>query len=103
MPESINAQLLPTEEEVALYRQHGYYISRPLFTDAELDLAIEASERYYSTLNQQEIALPNGRSYSLAWWQGTGADKLRKNDYSTLVVPELKALLRKPALGAIAA
>ena len=103
MPESINAQLLPTEAEVALYRQHGDYISRPLFTDAELDLAIEASERYYSTLNQQEIALPNGRSYSLAWWQGTGADKLRKNDYSTLVVPELKALLRKPALGAIGA
>jgi ectoine hydroxylase-related dioxygenase (phytanoyl-CoA dioxygenase family) len=47
--------------------------------------------------------MTNGRSYSLAWWRDTGADKLRKNDYSTLVVPELNALLRKPVLGAIAA
>ncbi len=100
---TIDRQLLPGRQDVEDFRQRGYYISGPLFTDEELDRAIEASERYYATLDQQVIDLPNGRTYSLAWWKGTGADKLRKNDYSSLVVPELDALLRKPALGAIAA
>jgi ectoine hydroxylase-related dioxygenase (phytanoyl-CoA dioxygenase family) len=103
MTTPIDAILLPTPEEIVRYRACGYYISKPLFTDAELDRAIEASERYYATLDQQQIALPNQKTYTLAWWKGTGADKLRKNDFSTLVVPELDALLRKPVLGAIGA
>lgn len=27
--------LLPTDEEVAIYREHGYYVSRNIFTRAE--------------------------------------------------------------------
>ena len=100
---AIAAHLLPTEEEVERYHQQGWYVSRPLFTDGELDAAIEGSERYYDTLEEQQIDLPNGGTYQLAWWKGTGSDKLRKNDYSTLLVPELDALLKKPILGAVAA
>jgi ectoine hydroxylase-related dioxygenase (phytanoyl-CoA dioxygenase family) len=99
----LDPQLLPTAEEVNAYRETGYYISRPLFTDAELEAAIAASERYYASLSQQRIDLPTGKHYDLAWWPEVGADKLRKNDYSTLVVPELAALRDKPILGAIAA
>ncbi len=99
----MNAELLPTLEEVEQYRRDGWYISRPLFDDDELGAAIDASERYYATLDKQQIDLPNGGSYQLAWWQGTGADQLRKNDYSTLLVPELDTLLKKPILGAIGA
>ena len=99
----IDPQLLPTPEEVEDYHRLGWYVSRPVFTDAELDAAIDASERYYATLDTQQIDLPNGGTYQLAWWQGTGQDKLRKNDYATLLVPELDALLKKPILGAIGA
>ncbi len=97
------ASLLPTLEEIEHYRQCGYYISKPLYTERELDAAIAASERYYADLQGREIALPNGRTYALAWHPGDGPERLRKNDYSTLVVPELNALLHKPVLGLIAA
>ena len=95
----IDPQLLPDADAVARYHELGWYVSPPLFDDEELDRAIDASERYYAGLDEQQIDLPNGRSYRLAWYQGTGADKLRKNDYTTPIVPELDALLRKPALG----
>lgn len=103
MNETIPKELLPNEADIAFYREHGYYISKRLFTDAELDAAIEGSERYYAGLDAQEIDLPNGKSYALAWWPGAGAGTLRKNDYSTLLVAELAALRDKPVLGAIAA
>lgn len=99
----LDPDLLPSADDLDGYRERGWYISPPLFSDAQLDAAIEASERYYASLDKPIIDLPNDRTYQLAWWQGTGADKLRKNDYATLVVPELDALLRHPALGATAA
>ena len=103
MTQEIQADLLPSDADIAFYRENGYYISKPLFTDAELDAAIEASERYYAGLEGQQISLPNGKTYNLAWWPGLGAGTLRKNDYSTLLVPELAALRDKPVLGAVAA
>ena len=89
---SIDAALLPTQAEIEHYRSHGWYLSRPLFTEAELDAAIEGSERYYAALDGPRIDLPNGRTFDVAWWKGAGADQLRKNDYTTLLVPELAAL-----------
>ncbi|SVD37793.1 uncharacterized protein METZ01_LOCUS390647, partial [marine metagenome] len=99
----INPELLPGDSDLAHYREHGWYISPPLFDEDELDRATDASERYYSGLDSSRIDLPNCRSYNLAWWPGAGADKLRKNDYSTPIGPELDALLRKPELGATGA
>ena len=97
------ATLLPTPEDVKRYHKTGYYISKKLYSADELDSAIAASERYYASLEKRDIALPNNRTYSLAWHPEDGIDCLRKNDFSTLVVPELDALLRKPILGLIAA
>jgi hypothetical protein len=38
--------LLPTPTDVAFYRQHGWYISKRLLTDEEIDTAITGSERF---------------------------------------------------------
>lgn len=100
---TIDPDLLPDDDAVAHYHEHGWYISPCLFDDDELDHAIEASERYYAGLESSTAQLPNGRTYNLAWWPGVGLDKLRKNDFTTPIVPELDALLRKPILGATAA
>jgi ectoine hydroxylase-related dioxygenase (phytanoyl-CoA dioxygenase family) len=100
---AIDPTQLPTAADVAHYHEHGWYISPALFDDDALDRAIDASEVYYAGLDRQLIDLPNQRTYNLAWWHDTGADKLRKNDYTTPIVPELDALLRAPALGATAA
>ena len=94
------AGLLPTDEEVEEYRRSGWYISRPLFTDDELDEAIEASERYYAgeLVEHPRARLPEWVAPTPGRYAG-----LRKHDYADLAAPVLRALATKPALGAIAA
>lgn len=40
--------LLPSDEDVAFYQQHGWYLSKKLLTDDETDELVNASERYYA-------------------------------------------------------
>ncbi len=40
--------LLPSDEDVAHYAEHGWYLSKKLLTDAEVDTLLEASERFYA-------------------------------------------------------
>ncbi len=103
MATSLDPALLPSEEDIEFYRTHGFYITKPIFTDTELDQAIEASERFYAGLDKQELQLPDGKTVKQSWWKGNGPDVLRKNDFSIHSVPELRTLAQKPILGAIAA
>jgi hypothetical protein len=91
--------LLPTAGEVASYREHGWYISRPLFTRERLERVIAASERYYA--GEREMPMPAGAP---DWgWKPENGDRLRKNDWASLQNRELWSLVRTPVLGAIAA
>ena len=96
----VDESLLPTDEEVAAYRERGWYISLPIFTDTELDHAIDASERFYAGdyVDHPRARLPE-------WVHPTpgGYSGLRKHDYADLAVPELRSVATKPVLGAIAA
>ena len=89
--------LLPTDEEVQFYQTRGYYHTKKIFTDAEIDAALAGSERYYQ--GERDHALPD----FVAGWQPEHGNVLRKNDYASLQNRELAALVRKPLLGAIAA
>jgi hypothetical protein len=89
--------LLPTDEEVQFYQTHGYYQSKKIFTDAQIDTAIAGSERYYH--GERYHSLPA----FVPGWQPEHGNGLRKNDYASLQNRELAALVRKPLLGAIAA
>ncbi len=91
--------LLPTDEEVAFYREHGYYVSRKIFTEAELDAAVEGSERFYR--GERDHEPPPGMKWK--GWTPEQGDVLRKNDWASLEQDALAALVRKPVLGAIAA
>ena len=105
--------LLPTAEDIALYLERGYYISPVIFSDDELDAAVEASERFYGgsltphpTRSQYAVLQKGGWIYDKAaagWDTERDGDVLRKHDYADVYVPELEALARKPVLGAIAA
>ena len=91
--------LLPTDEEVQLYRIHGYYQSRKIFSDEEIDRAIAGSERYYR--GERDRPLPE---CTRDWgWRPEHGNVLRKNDYASLQNRELAMLIHKPILGAIAA
>ena len=92
--------LLPSDEDVEFYREHGWYMSRPIFTDEELDAAIAGQEAFYQ--GERDNALARDQEF-LRGWQLENGDVLRKNDYASLVKNELAALVRKPILGAVAA
>jgi hypothetical protein len=92
--------LLPTPEDVAFYQEHGWYLSKRIFSDEEIDAAVRGSERFYSGdrndfKHPKQADLPEG-------WVPEHGDVLRKNDYSSLMNRDLAAIVNKPLLGAIA-
>ena len=92
--------LLPTDEEVAGYAEHGWYLSRRLFTDEELDTLQAATERYYQ--GEQDRTLPV-RPPNLAHWEAAHGPVQRHNDYVHYESDAIAAILRKPLVGAVAA
>lgn len=91
--------LLPSEADVAFYREHGYYVSGKLFTDAQIDAAVAGSDRFYAgSTDDLGVVLPEPFRP-----KGSYGDTLRKHDYASLQNRELTGLVRHPLLGAIAA
>ncbi len=96
---SDEVELLPTDEEVASYREHGFYKSRKLFTDEEVDRAAEAQELFY----QGKVDDPGIAGMEKYYPEGHPGESLGKNDYASFFVPGLAELTRKPIVAAVAA
>jgi Phytanoyl-CoA dioxygenase (PhyH) len=93
-------ELLPSAEEVRAYQEHGWYLSRKLFTDDEVDMLLEASEKFYG--GHRDRALP-AHPPTLAYWTPEMGDVLRHNDYIHVEVDAIRNILTKPLIGAVAA
>jgi hypothetical protein len=91
--------LLPTTEDVRFYRAHGYWVSGPIVPGGALDAAEAGMARLYA--GDTDRPLPGGRP--LGGWRPEHGEVLRKNDYASLVVGELAALVRSPLIAACAA
>ncbi len=91
--------LLPSDEDVCFYREHGYYLSQQIFSEAQVDALLDASERYYAG-EVDEPGNPALRRYQPDGDYGNG---LRKHDYASFFSRELARLTRSPLIGAIAA
>jgi hypothetical protein len=92
--------LLPTDEDVDFYIEHGWYLSKKLFTDEEIDLLQSASERFYG--GHRDRTLP-AHPPKLAYWKPEHGPVQRHNDYIHYEDDTIGAVLRKPLLGAVAA
>lgn len=92
--------LLPSDEDVAFYAEHGWYLTKKLFTDDEMDELVEASERYYA--GERSRRLP-ARPPRLAYWEPDSGNVQRHNDYVHYESDPLAKLLLKPVVGAVAA
>ncbi len=90
-------ELLPSKEDITFYQEHGYYKSKKIFTDEEIDAAIAGSERYYR--GERDVSLP----HEFPEWKPEHGNVLRKNDYASLQNHQMAELIHKPILGAIAA
>lgn len=95
---SIVPELLPSAEDVASYREHGYWVSPPVLDAQLIDEAVDATEAFYAGMTDEgphvpPTSLPNGQD----------APGIRKHDYASLRCAGLGRLVREPIIGAMAA
>ncbi len=93
--------LLPSDDDVRFYLEHGYYHSKTLFSESEMDKVLVASERFY----RGEVDEPAVRSDALERFR-PGAEQrpgLRKHDESSMFSHGLRWLVTHPLIGAIGA
>lgn len=93
-------ELLPTEEDVAFYEEHGWYISKKVLSNEIIDEAIRGSERFYN--GERDAFLPVTTGFS-NWKPEDGALVVRNNEFVSLQNRELHNLVMQPIIGAIAA
>ena len=96
---------LPTEEDVAFYREHGYWISPPLVPAAILEEAARGMERVYAWDVDHRLTSWTGDPLpdSFWGWRPASGDVIRKNDYTSLLVDELARLVHYQPIAACAA
>ena len=90
---------LPTDDDVAFYEAHGWWISPPVLGSELLDQAAAAADAFY---RDNTRALPFSDGYS-NWTPADGFDVVRNNEFVSLQSSTLAQLACQPALGAIAA
>jgi Phytanoyl-CoA dioxygenase (PhyH) len=94
-------ELLPSAEDVLTYQEHGWYLSKKLFTDDEVDALLEATEKFYGGYRDKLLpAHPKTLAY---WTPEMGDGVLRHNDYIHYEVDAIRDIVTKPLLGAVAA
>ena len=86
---------LPTAADIDFYTEHGFWISPVIVPDDVLDAACRGMDRYYAGDVDRLGVHPPG------WTPSPGAG-LRKDDYASLCVDELAALVAHPAIAATA-
>ncbi len=90
--------LLPDIEDVEFYQKSGYYISKPIYTEQEIDLALEGMERIY----RNDLDRPGSDPFHTFMPAVNFGEGLRKTDYASFFNLALQKLITKPVLGAIA-
>lgn len=96
---TVDTSLLPTADDIAHFTELGWWVSPPVLSDEVIASAERGAERLYA--GDVDNALPDGRR-QVGWTDAEG-DVLRKNDYSGLLVDDLRVLTTHPLIGAMAA
>ncbi|HEV2999111.1 MAG TPA: phytanoyl-CoA dioxygenase family protein [Solirubrobacteraceae bacterium] len=91
-------ELLPSDDDVRFYEEHGWWISPPILTDEEIEEAAFGVERYYAGERDTPLLMEAGTD-----WRPERGNILRQNDYVSLQVDELRQLVKHPLVAATAA
>jgi Phytanoyl-CoA dioxygenase (PhyH) len=97
---ALEQRLLPSSEDIDFYRTHGWFLSPPLFSAAELSEATEASDRFYR--GERDRVLPR-KPPRAAYWEAGHGDIQRHNDYIVYESDVLRRIFCKPLIAAVAA
>lgn len=91
--------LLPTEDDVRFYEEHGWWISGPVVPPAVLDEAARGVEAFHR--GERDRELPPSEPYSD--WRPGDPGTVRVNMHVGYRSAALRQLIQQPVLGAIAA
>jgi ectoine hydroxylase-related dioxygenase (phytanoyl-CoA dioxygenase family) len=91
--------LLPSEQNVAFYEAHGWYVSQKVIPDSIIDEALQGSERFYA--GERDAALPVTTGF--CDWKPEHGDTIRNNEFISLRSVQIRQLALQPVIGQIAA
>ncbi|MBA3847259.1 MAG: phytanoyl-CoA dioxygenase, partial [Planctomycetes bacterium] len=81
MTVSLPMDVLPSADDIAFFREHGWWISPRILDHALIDAAARDQQRYYAGERDGAPA----QYFAPEWnWRPSDGDVLRKSDYSTL-------------------
>ena len=92
-------ELLPTDSDIEHYNEHGWYVSKKIFTDDEIDAVTDATINRFYDGQFDELPRDAFKDYKIPLCTGL---PLRKSDYASFYCKPLFDLVRKPILGMIA-
>ncbi len=92
-------QYLPTDEDVAFYEQHGWFVSQQVLSEEVIEDALRGAMDFYD--GKRDAALPISEGYSD--WKPSDGDTVRNNEFVSLQKQELGRLVSQPIIGAMAA
>lgn len=91
--------LLPSPEDVAAYREHGWYIAPNVLSEAVLDDALRGADRHWAGERDWPLSINDG----FTDWKPGDPDSLRIGEIIALQNREIRSLVEQPIIGAIAA
>jgi Phytanoyl-CoA dioxygenase (PhyH) len=93
-------ELLPSDDDVDFYQQHGWFVTPRLFTDEAVDAASAALAIHHR--GQRDRTLPITLDEMDDWTEGS-VHQIRFNDHVALTSNRLGSFMLQPIIGAIAA
>jgi hypothetical protein len=90
----------PTDEDVAFFREHGWFVTPKIFSDEEIEEALVGVARQHA--GERDVELPFDVIRRPDWKQGDPGG-LRLNDYVALNNAHLRRFVESPQIGATAA
>lgn len=97
---SAEQELLPSDDDVEFYQQHGWFVTPRLFSDEEVDAASVALAAHHR--GERDKKLPITLDEMDDWTEGS-AHPIRFNDHVALTSDRLGHFMLQPIIGAIAA
>jgi hypothetical protein len=91
--------LLPGPDDVAAYREHGWYIAPKVLSDAVIEQARGGAERHWA--GERDWSLPISDGFTD--WKPGDPDSIRIGEIIALQNRDIRALVEQPVIGAIAA
>ncbi len=90
---------LPNDDDVAFYREHGWFIAPKVLSEAILDGAMVGAERHFAGDRDWPLPITGG----FTDWKPGDPEALRIGEIVALQNREIRRLVEQPIIGAIAA